>query len=423
MTRMILAAYWVVFWGYAAIAQQVVYLDDLDLSKVQQGWSNATARKNLRNKPITLGGKVYERGFCTHAPSEAIILLDGKASLFEAVVGVEDINASLDGVRPIVARVEADGRPIYTSDTLIAGKRQAKVSIPLKGVKLLGLFIDGIEGYSHTHTSWADARIVYTGTKPEIINYPDDSKPVILTPAPGPKPRLTGPKVFGVRPGSPIVHRFTATGQQPVTFSASPLPAGVILDPSTGKLSGRVSAKGTYHMTVSATNAVGTVSRAFRLKVGDTIGLTPAMGWNNWNVWGMQLDEAKVRAAADAMVTSGLAQHGWTYVNLDDGWEAPDRNPVTGILGVDATRFTNIPALAGYVHDKGVKIGLYSSPGVKTCGGRLGSLLHEELDAKTWASWGFDYLKYDRCVISLLSLFNLPHATGSNYLTTSWARH
>ncbi len=384
---------------------QSVYLDDLDISSVQQGWASATARKNLRNKPITLGGKVYERGFCTHAPSEAVIILDGKALTFHAVVGVEDINADLAGVKPVIATIIADKKVIYTSSQLISGKSQATIDLPIKGVKLLELQIEGVGGYSHTHTSWADASITYLGAKPQMVPYPSDDKAEILTPKPGPAPRITGPKVFGVRRGSPILFRFTATGTKPIKFAVKNLPEGLFLDANTGQLTGSLGSPWniitlTCNLEVEASNAVGTTSRNFKLVVGDKIGLTPAMGWNSWNCWAMTIDEQKVRAAADQLVNTGLADHGWSFVNIDDGWEAADRDSVTGILGTDQIKFKDMKNLADYVHNKGLKLGIYSSPGKWTCGKRLGSLGHEVLDAQTWAAWGIDYLKYDKCSFS-----------------------
>jgi alpha-galactosidase len=387
---------------------QSVYLDELDLSTVQQGWASATARKNLRNKPITLGGKVYERGFCTHAPSEAVIILDGKALTFHAVVGVEDINADLAGVKPVIATIIADKKVFYTSSQLVAGKSQATIDLPIKGVKLLELQIEGVGGYSHTHTSWADASITYLGAKPLMVPYPSDDKAEILTPKPGPAPRITGPKVFGVRRGSPILFRFTATGTKPIKFAVKNLPEGLFLDANTGQLTGSITTAATLNLEVRASNTVGTTSRNFRLVVGDEIGLTPAMGWNSWNCWAMTIDEQKVRAAADQLVNTGLADHGWSFVNIDDGWEAADRDSVTGILGTDQIKFKNMKNLADYVHNKGLKLGIYSSPGKWTCGKRLGSLGHEVIDAQTWANWGIDYLKYDKCSFSQAIPVNPP---------------
>ena len=118
------------------------------------------------------------------------------------------------------------------------------------------------------------------------------------------------------------------------------------------------------------------------------------MGWNSWNCFGCDVNEANVRAAADAMVASGLIQHGWSYINIDDCWEA-GRDADGNMLSNQ--KFPDMKALTDYVHSKGLKIGLYSSPGPKTCAGHEGSYKHEEQDARRYAEWGFDYLKYDWC--------------------------
>jgi alpha-galactosidase len=124
---------------------------------------------------------------------------------------------------------------------------------------------------------------------------------------------------------------------------------------------------------------------------------TPPMGWNSWNKFAGRIDDATVRSIADALVTSGMKQAGYVYVNIDDTWEGPRdaQGNITSNL-----KFPNMKALADYVHSKGLKIGIYSSPGPKTCAGYEGSYGHEEQDAKTFAAWGIDYLKYDWCSAS-----------------------
>lgn len=402
MAAIMLCLYALLAQAQGTTPEQKIWFDQMDLSQIQQGWSNATANKNLRNKPITLGGVVYEHGVCTHAFSEAIVLLNGQGLKFHAVVGIEDINKDLPGKKDVLAYIVADRKKIWTSPRLTAGGPPSTVDLDLKGIKHLELYIEGIDGQQHTHTSWADAYFTYRGTAaPKLIRYQvanaAENHKYIRTPKAGPKPRLTGATVFGVRPGRPILHRITATGTKPIKFSAIGLPDGVVLDSLTGMLTGQVTTVGTYTATVYAQNAVGKAERKFTLKVGNTIGLTPAMGWNSWNCWGMAVDAEKVKAAADALVSSGLADHGWTYVNLDDGWQGPDRDSATGIIQTDPVKFPDMKALADYVHAKGLKIGIYSSPGKLTCGKRLGSMLHEELDASTWARWGMDYIKYDKC--------------------------
>ena len=121
---------------------------------------------------------------------------------------------------------------------------------------------------------------------------------------------------------------------------------------------------------------------------------TPPMGWNSWNYFAGKVDDKGVRAAADQIVSTGMRDAGYIYVNIDDTWEG-DRD-ADGVIHSNA-KFPDMKALADYVHSKGLKIGLYSSPGPKTCAGYAASSGHEEQDAKTYAEWGFDYLKYDLC--------------------------
>ncbi len=125
------------------------------------------------------------------------------------------------------------------------------------------------------------------------------------------------------------------------------------------------------------------------------IAATPAMGWNSWNHFAKRVTDKDVRAAADAIVASGMKDAGYIYVNIDDAWEA-DKRDAQGNIQANS-KFPDMKALTDYVHSKGLKIGIYSGPGPRTCGGYLGSYQHEEQDAKTYAAWGFDYLKYDLC--------------------------
>ncbi|WP_238006080.1 NPCBM/NEW2 domain-containing protein [Dactylosporangium sp. AC04546] len=123
----------------------------------------------------------------------------------------------------------------------------------------------------------------------------------------------------------------------------------------------------------------------------------PVMGWNSWNRFGCNIDESLIRATADALVSTGLRDSGYTYVNIDDCWMASTRD-AQGRLRPDPVRFPGgIAALADYVHARGLKLGIYSSAGTATCQGLPASLDHETVDAQTWASWGIDLLKYDNC--------------------------
>jgi alpha-galactosidase len=230
--------------------------------------------------------------------------------------------------------------------------------------------------------------------------------PPSLTPASPATPLIHGAKVYGSHPGSPFLFTVAATGDRPMTFSADNLPAGLTLDPATGQIFGTTPAAGDYQVTLHARNALGETQRPLLLKAGDTLALTPPMGWNSWNCFASAVSDAKIRAAADAMVTSGLINHGWIYVNIDDFWQVHPNAKDPTLLGpernADGTihpnpRFPDMKALAEYIHSKGLKAGLYSTPGPYTCGGCTGSYQHEDQDAQTYADWGFDYLKYDWC--------------------------
>ena len=143
--------------------------------------------------------------------------------------------------------------------------------------------------------------------------------------------------------------------------------------------------------------AVTTTTPAHALDNG--LALTPPMGFNNWNATGCAISEQLITDTADIFVSSGLKDAGYRYVNIDDCWAAPERDPRTGRLTAHPERFPHgIAWLADYVHTRGLKLGIYTSAGTQTCARTMpGGLDHEEIDAQTFADWGVDYLKYDNC--------------------------
>ncbi|MCE5184824.1 MAG: putative Ig domain-containing protein [Planctomycetaceae bacterium] len=229
---------------------------------------------------------------------------------------------------------------------------------------------------------------------------------VILTPLPGPQPRLNNPTVFGARPGNPFVYRLPATGTRPMTFEAQGLPESLTLDAATGIITGNSPRqRGEYPIVFKARNASGQAEKQFKLVVGDTLALTPPMGWNSWYIHLYYVTDAHMRQAADILVSSGMADHGYMYVNIDDSWskaegQEPYRNACGRILPNE--KFPDMKALTDYIHGKGLRAGIYSSPGPLTCGKFAASFGHEQLDAQQFAEWGFDFLKYDRCSYRLI---------------------
>jgi alpha-galactosidase len=268
---------------------------------------------------------------------------------------------------------------------------------------------DGGDGIDFDHADWVDAQFETTGAKTFAVSGEEMVKPVapyILTPAAPATPRINGANVFGVRPGSPFMFTIPATGERPMTFSAKNLPEGLNLDATTGHITGALKIKGEFIVMLSAKNSLGTAEKKFRIVCGDQMALTPPMGWNSWNCFAGAVSAEHVKSAADAMVKSGLINHGWTYINVDDFWQNHRDSKDPTLRGefrdkdgfiVPNARFPDMKGLADYIHGLGLKAGLYSSPGPWTCGGCAASWQHEAQDAQTYAQWGFDYLKYDWC--------------------------
>ncbi|MCK9219770.1 MAG: putative Ig domain-containing protein [Bacteroidales bacterium] len=227
-----------------------------------------------------------------------------------------------------------------------------------------------------------------------------EESPYILTPVPGKKPQINGALVYGARSKKPFLYTIAATGKRPMIFKAEPLPTGLSIDPSTGIISGCTQENGEYLIRLSAKNSLGSDQKTLKLVIGDAIALTPPMGWNSWNCWGLTVDMQKVIASARVFKEMGLMDHGWSFINIDDGWEIykdaePKRNPDGTII--TNKKFPDMKKLGDSIHALGLKFGIYSSPGRFTCGEYTASYMHELQDAQSYASWGVDYLKYDWC--------------------------
>ncbi len=223
---------------------------------------------------------------------------------------------------------------------------------------------------------------------------PPHEEAVILTPKPGPAPRVNGSTIYGCRPGHPFLYRIPCTGERPMQFTAKDLPDGLTLDVQPGIITGTVPEKGEYKVTLQAMNNHGKSERIFKIVVGDKLSLTPQMGFNDWYAYYDRATDADMRFAADKLISSGMADAGYQFVNVDGCWQG-QRDKDGNISG--NTRFPDMKALADYIHSKGLKAGLYTSPGPVDCAGFTGAYEHEAQDAKQFAAWGFDFLKYDWC--------------------------
>jgi alpha-galactosidase len=385
-------------------AEETVSLSSLNLSATEQDWGSAQVNKSVDGHPLSIGGRSFQTGMGTHASSSLRIKLNGNAEKFTAWVGVDDEKKASPG--SVTFTVVGDGKTLWQSGVMRAGNAAKQVDVDVKGVKTLLLVVgDAGDGIDSDHADWADANFVMTEGRPDTT--PASPEPaVILTPAPGPEPEIHGAKIYGCRPGHPFLFIIAATGDRPMKFSAHGLPSGLKLDSETGIITGAVAKRGEYAITFGAKNSVGATERKFKIICGDQIALTPQMGWNSWNCFAGSVTEDKIKAAADAMVSSGLINHGWSYINIDDFWEVhrdskdptlqgPQRSADGRVLS--NPRFPDMKGLTDFVHAKGLKAGLYSSPGPWTCGGCVASWQHETQDAQQYGDWGFDYLKYDWC--------------------------
>ncbi|MDA3821347.1 MAG: putative Ig domain-containing protein, partial [Bacteroidales bacterium] len=175
----------------------------------------------------------------------------------------------------------------------------------------------------------------------------------ILTPKPPKEPKINGAKVFGVHPGNPVIFTVPATGERPMKFSARNLPEGVSLNEENGRLSGIIHKAGSYDVHITAENAHGVAERDLTIVAGDQLALTPPMGWTSWNGWGDHVTAEQVKTTAKAMVETGLINHGWTYINIDVGWEGKRGGKYNAIMPNE--RFPDMQELCDYIHSLGLK--------------------------------------------------------------------
>ena len=231
---------------------RTVWLDELDVSMAQEGWGKTMANKSVEGNPLTINGRVFERGVGTHAMGQFNIRLSKGSKRFTGLVGIDDEIAGSPNGR-VTASVEfliyGDNKVLWKSGEMKAKMDAKAFDVSLKGVKELRLMVsEGENGINYDHADWVDAKFEVLGAAPAAIE-PVRPKPYILTPKPGPKPRITGAKVFGVRAGNPFLFTVTATGDRPMEFGAEGLPTGLVLDSSTGRITGAIEREGEYKET------------------------------------------------------------------------------------------------------------------------------------------------------------------------------
>jgi alpha-galactosidase len=394
-----------------------LWLDDLPIGAFTEGIRPVQQKVNYAKAKIQIAGTTYDRGLGAQSVCVLSFILDRHARRFTALVGADDAgNADL----PITFTVVADRKVLFDSGEMHVGDPAKAIDVDLTGVQHLGLLItDKVGGIRNkrTYGNWANAQFLMDGDARPAVQ-PNSGERLILTPPTTRAPRINSPKVFGATPGNPFLTTIAAAGERPMTFAAEDLPPGLSLDATTGIITGKVTERGTYRAKLSATNAAGTATQLLTIKIGDTIALTPPMGWNGWNAWADSLDGAKVIASAEAMVATGLINHGWSYVNIDDTWQGVRGGPLDALQ--PNGKFPEFAAMVRRIHALGLKAGLYSTPYIQSYGGYpgvssnrphggetfasmqrraefrgIGAYKFEPNDARQMAEWGIDFLKYD----------------------------
>jgi alpha-galactosidase len=231
-------------------------------------------------------------------------------------------------------------------------------------------------------------------------------------------PAIHGPCIYGASPGKEFLYLAPTVGERPLRFTAAGLPTGLTIGKTDGRITGRATVPGDYRVLLEASNRHGTAERELTIRIGeDALALTPPMGWNSWNCFRSAIDAEKIERIAAGMVSSGLAAYGYSYVNLDSGWQSKQRGgPFHSIVPHEG--FPDMGAVCDHIHALGLKMGIYSGPyvvpwGTQGCGSTSGRIdtrfpgrfdhpnkyigleKHEVEDAAQWADWGIDYFKYD----------------------------
>ena len=388
----------------ASARADIAVTSTLGVDRVQQEWGKPGLNLSVDGHMLAVGGQEFTHGLGTHAGMTWILDAHSSAHRLTARVGVDDEVKGKPNVGNygVAFTVVGDGKTLFHSKPMHVGDAAEAVDVDLTGVKQLILTAEATAGeIMFCHADWGNLAIVYDGASPTPLDRVDEPAEILTPPSPA-EPRIHSAAAFGVRPNHPVLYTVVATGEKPVTFAADGLPPGASLETATGRITGTVVAAGTYAVKLHATNAKGTAERNLSFVVGDKIALTPPMGWNSWNCFAADVSQAKVEAAADAMVSSGLVDHGWTYVNVDDCWQVRADRPAAqrrfpdGHIRTNA-KFPDMKAMADHIHAKGLRAGLYSSPGTATCGNYTASFEYEWEDAADYAKWGFDYLKHDWC--------------------------
>ena len=293
-----------------------VRLEWLDLSRFEPRGGGETRRcKTGDGHPLKLAGKEFPNGIATYSDSEIVFDLFDAATHFSALLGIDDQAGDGGSVH---CRILADGKQVGNDVDLKRGDQPKEITADLTGAKRMTLILADA-GPGNRQVDIINGLITVkdpdAAVRPEVAQRfadPDALKVPPIASGDPPEPAIHGPRVVGTTPGRPCAFLIPAAGAGTLTYTAENLPDGLSVDPKSGIISGSLKSEGTYQATLLVSSELGKAHRTLTNVAGQhKLAQTPPMGWNSWNAFGFNVNAEKVRAAADAMVKSGLAAKGY----------------------------------------------------------------------------------------------------------------
>lgn len=378
----------------APLGQEYIRLSSLETEKTKCGWENHTPKKDksIDGNNITIGGKVYESGVGTHGPSQIIIKLNGSVTDFYTVLGVDDeVKEAGNFDYHVYVKAEGGATEDVAKGTI---NRFSNQSVDIHADNLSGwkyLYLETSNGNDGTNTSdhvdWANAYLVFqdqNSTRPCIVSAEELTTKLACATTVFSQPNVRFMQKV----------RSTVTGAQ---LSVSNLPAGLTWNAARNIVEGVVAEEGVYTYQINVTADGETTSEDVTLTVSSSLQHpVPFMGWLSWNSVQGNISQKIIEQAVELFQNKGLYECGWNHIMMDDLWQGTRK--ADGTPQPNASRFPNgLKTVADYVHQNGMKFGLYTDAADRTCAGAFGSYGYETIDAKTYAEWGVDVVKCDYC--------------------------
>lgn len=378
----------------APLGQEYIRLSSLEIEKTKCGWENHTPKKDksIDGDDITIGGKVYESGVGTHGPSQIIIKLNGSVTDFYTVLGVDDeVKEAGNFDYHVYVKAEGGATEDVAKGTI---NRFSNQSVDIHADNLSGwkyLYLETSNGNDGTntcdHVDWANAYLVFqdqNSTRPCIVSAEELTTKLACATTVFSQPNVRFMQKV----------RSTVTGAQ---LSVSNLPAGLTWNAARNIVEGVVAEEGVYTYQINVTVDGETTSEDVTLTVSSSLQHpVPFMGWLSWNSVQGNISQKIIEQAVELFQNKGLYECGWNHIMMDDLWQGTRK--ADGTPQPNASRFPNgLKTVADYVHQNGMKFGLYTDAADRTCAGAFGSYGYETIDAKTYAEWGVDVVKCDYC--------------------------